>query len=88
MSIANLPSTERKEIVDAFKEWSGSLTRVAAERDLRKAILEKITNKIDIEPKMFRAMAKVYHDQNFEDTVELNREFEETYMLLTGAKVE
>jgi hypothetical protein len=84
MSIANLPSPDKEKVLKTIKEISDSLTRVEAERSLQKEIIENITDTIDIEPRVLRRMAKTYHKNSFKEDVELNREFEESYSVLTG----
>jgi uncharacterized protein YukE len=58
---------DQMAVVDAMKEISDSLTRIAAERDLIKEILEDIQEKYEIQKKVMRKAAKLYHEQTLND---------------------
>lgn len=77
-TVANNPVV-KKQIKDALIEISASLTRAEAERDLINEIVENICEQLELEPKVFRKMARTYHKQNFRDEVQSNRVFEDFY---------
>lgn len=80
MSNVNSLSTEdRKKLRDAIQEMSNSMTRIEAERDLQKEIINKVTDDLTLDKKVVRRLAKVYHKANFKDEVEQNDVFETFY---------
>jgi hypothetical protein len=55
------------------------MTRVGAERDLQKEIINETFDKLGVDKKMIRRLAKVYFKANFNDEVEENNQFESFY---------
>lgn len=82
----NIPSNpaDQKKIRDALQEISHSLTRVAAERDLIKDIIKDTCDKHELDKKLFRKMAKVYHKSTFSEEVAEHTQFEVMYQTITG----
>jgi len=63
-----LHTTADKSIMKrALDELNGSMTRVAAERDLQKEIKNKIKETIGVEPKVTTKLAKIFYDQNLQE---------------------
>ena len=77
--MSNLTTPDKDKLRKAVTEISDSLTRIAAERDLQKEIIKKVSEELSIDKKIIRRMAKVYFNANFAQEVELDDEFEETY---------
>lgn len=73
-----------KAINKALQEMSNSLTRVEAERDLMKDIIHNISEDHDIDKKLFRRMAKVYHKRNYTTEIQEHEEFETLYENVVG----
>jgi len=78
----------KKKIRDGLDEISHAKTRVAAERDLIKEIINKLHEDHNIEKKILRKMAKVHHEASFDDEVAENDEFEILYETITGVRAE
>ena len=70
---------DKAKLRKAILEINDSLTRVEAERDLQKEILNKLQDELNMEKKIVRRMARVYHKANYSTEVEDNRAFEEIY---------
>lgn len=70
---------DKAKLRKAILEINDSLTRVEAERDLQKEILNKLHDELNMEKKIARRMARVYHKANYSAEVEDNRAFEEIY---------
>jgi archaellum component FlaC len=85
MSNVIIPSSpeDRKKILGAIQEISNSLTRVEAERDLIKDILQDIEDKFELPKKYTRKVAKIYHKQNFKEVQEEQSELETIYETVT-----
>lgn len=79
----NLTPADKKKLEDALKEMSTSMSRVAAERDLQKNVIGDICEELDLNKKVFRKLAKVYHKQNYADEVATHQEFEQLYETVT-----
>lgn len=78
----------KKEIIDALDEISNSMFRAASERDFQKEAIKNICEKHSLDKKLFRKMAKVHHNSNFNEEVAANEEFETMYETITGSKPE
>jgi hypothetical protein len=65
MSIV-IPSspTDRKIISDAMKEISNSYLRQQAEKEFVKEAIDELSDKVGIEKKHLRQLARIYHQQN------------------------
>lgn len=83
--MSNIPSSpeDRKRIRAALQEMSDSMTRMDAERDLMKQIINNVHEEFELSKKTFRRMAKVYHRQNFSKEVAEHEEFEVLYENIT-----
>lgn len=79
----NLTPQDKKKLESALKDMSTSLTRVEAERDLQKNLIKDICDELDLNKRVFRKLAKVYHKQNFADEVATHQEFESLYETVT-----
>jgi hypothetical protein len=79
----NLSAQDKKKLEEALKEMSASMSRQSAERDLQKNVIGDICDELDLNKKVFRKLAKVYHKQNFADEVATHQEFESLYETVT-----
>jgi hypothetical protein len=75
----NLAPNDKLKLVAALKDFSTSLTRVEAERDLQKTVRNDICEDLQLNKKIFTKLAKTYHKQNFADEVATHEEFEQLY---------
>jgi len=75
----NLTPNDKLKLVSALKDFSTSLTRVEAERDLQKTLRNDICEELQLNKKVFTKLAKTYHKQNFADEVATHEEFEQLY---------
>jgi len=82
----NIPSNpaDQKKIRDALQEISNSLTRIAAERDYIKEAIKDTCEQFELDKKLFRKMAKVYHKSTFSEEVAEHTQFEVMYQTITG----
>jgi hypothetical protein len=79
VSINSLTDAQRKELKEAIVQMNDSMTRIAAERDYQKETINTINDKIGVDKKIIRRMAKVYFKANYAQEQEDNRSFEEFY---------
>ena len=82
VNVSSLDEEDRKRVKNAIIELNDSMTRVAAERDLQKEIINTAYEKIGVDKKLLRRMAKAYFKANFGEEVEENKTFEESYDLI------
>lgn len=75
---------DKKKIKDALFEISGSFTRIEAERELIKEIVENLAEEYELPKKQVNKIARAYHKQNFNDQVSESEEFQELYESLMG----
>lgn len=71
--------TDKAKILGMLQEISNSLTRIEAERDLVKEILQRMQEECEIPKKLGRKLAKVYHKRNFEEEVAQQNDFVDIY---------
>jgi hypothetical protein len=70
---------DREKILGCLQEISNSLTRIEAERDLIKDILQRMQDEFEMPKKLSRKLARVYHKRNFEEEVASQNDFQEVY---------
>jgi ABC-type microcin C transport system permease subunit YejB len=78
-SVQGLTEEDRKILRRAVLEMNDSMTRVGAERELQKETISEVSNKLGIDKKLLRRMAKSYFLANYKDVVQENSDFEEFY---------
>ncbi len=71
--------TDIQKINNAIKEADASFIRIASEKDLVKAIAERMHSELGMPKKLFNKMAKTYHKQNYDKEVAEHETFEEIY---------
>lgn len=81
--LSKLDANQKLKLLGYLKDFSTSLTRVEAERDLQKNLKSDVCEEFDISKKVFTKLAKVYHKQNFADEVASHQEFENLYEEVT-----
>jgi hypothetical protein len=83
----NLTPNDKLKLEGALKDMSVSMTRISAERDLQKNIINDVCEELQLNKKVFRKLAKTYHKQNFDDEVATHQEFEKLYETVTQNKI-
>ena len=78
-SVEGLSAEDKKTLKKAIMELNDSMTRVGAEQDLQKEIINETYNKLGVDKKIIRKLARVYYKANFNDEVAEANEFEEFY---------
>jgi hypothetical protein len=81
MSNVVIPSDDetKKRIRGALEEISNSMTRMGAERDLIKNILQDVENDTQVPKKYIRKMATIFHKQNLNEVKAENDDVETLY---------
>ena len=81
MSNVVIPSDDetKKRIRGALEEISNSMTRMGAERDLIKNILQDVENDTQVPKKYLRKMANIFHKQNLNEVKTENDDVETLY---------
>ena len=79
----NLTPNDKLKLEHTLKDMSTSFTRVEAERDLQKNIINDICEELTLHKKLFPKLRKVYHKQKFADEVATHQEFENLYEEVT-----
>lgn len=79
-----LNDKQRKEVKGCLQEISNSLTRIEAERDLIKEILQRMADDFEMNKKLSRRLAKVYHKRNIAEEIAANEELTETYDMIVS----
>lgn len=75
---------EKKKLQSAIKEMSMSMTRVDAEKDLQKDIIQSAFDDTGIDKKYIRKLAMIYHKQSLTDfqteTEEVQNLYEDLFL--------
>jgi len=81
MSNVTIPSApdDKRKVLNALQEFSNSMTRIEAERDLLKQILANLEEEFDLPKKYMRKVANVYHKQNLSEFKAEAEEVEDIY---------
>ena len=67
MLINKLLPEDQKRVVNAIKEMSDSMTRIDAEKDLIKDIVQVTFENHEIDKKHIRKLAAIYHKANIDE---------------------
>ena len=70
---------DKEKILGCLQEISNSFTRIEAERDLIKDILQRMQDEFELPKKLSRKLARTYHKRNFEEEVASQNDFVEIY---------
>jgi predicted solute-binding protein len=82
VSINSLTTMDRRKLKSAIIELNDSMTRISAENDLQKDVLNNVAEEIGLDKKLVKRLAKTYYKSNFNVEVEENKNFEEFYTVL------
>lgn len=82
VNISSLNDQEKKRVKKAIMEMNDSLTRMAAERELQKETINTLFDELGLDKKLVRRMAKAYYKANFNEEVDENKNFEQSYDLI------
>jgi hypothetical protein len=70
---------DKAKVLGCLQEISNSMTRIEAERDLIKEILQKMQDECEIPKKLSRKLARTYHKRNYEEEVAEQSDFQTIY---------
>ena len=79
---------DRKKILNALNEGSDSLTRISAERELIKEIIDNVSEEFDLPKKYVRKMINVHYKSNLKAVNAENEELVELYTTITGIELD
>lgn len=70
---------DKEKILGCLQEISNSYTRVEAERDFIKEVLQRMQDEFELPKKLSRKLARTYHKRNFEEEVAEQSDFQTIY---------
>jgi len=70
---------DKKELLGVLTEVSNSLLRIKSEREFIKEAIDAAAEKYDMNKRILRKMAKVYHNNSFTDEINEMEEFQALY---------
>ena len=82
VNINSLSTEQKQQLKKTIQELNDSMTRAAAERELQKEGINDISEKLGLDKKLVRRLAKTYFKANFNQESEENKTFEEFYTVL------
>ena len=71
--------TDKNKVLGVLKEISNAMTRIDGERSFIKEAVAAAAEEHEIDKKILRKMASVYHKNNFDAVQGENEEFSELY---------
>jgi len=75
---------DKEKLLNSIKEMSNSMTRVDAEKDFQKDVIDKVNDELGLEKKYIRKLASIYHKQNFTVVQSEMEEVQELYEAITA----
>jgi len=75
---------DKEKLTNAIKEMSNSMTRIDAEKDLQKDIIEKAADDTGVDKKYIKKLSAIYHKQTFTQVQTEREELEDLYESLFG----
>lgn len=75
---------EKGDIKNCLQEISNSYTRIEAERDNVKAIIDRLAEEFEMNKRLSRRLAKVFHKRNLAEEVAAAEELSSTYEDVVG----
>ena len=79
----NYTTQQKAEIKNCLGEISNSLTRIEAEREFISECISRLADEYEINKRLARRLARVYHKRNLEEEVAQVQELNDTYDMLT-----
>ena len=77
---------DKNKVLSVLKECSNAMTRIESEREFIKEAIAKAAEEHELDKKILRKMATVYHKQNYESVQGENDEFATLYETIVTAK--
>lgn len=74
---------QQTDIKNCLQEISNSMTRIEAEKDLIKEVIQRMNDEFELNKRLSRKLAKVYHKRNIQEEVAQMQELSDTYDMLT-----
>lgn len=74
-----LTPEDKKKLEKAIQEMSNSMTRIDAEKDLMKDIIQETHDSLGVEKKYIRKLATIWHKQNVNEVKTETDEIMELY---------
>jgi predicted translin family RNA/ssDNA-binding protein len=76
---------DREALLNGIKEMSNSMTRVDAEKDFQKDVIDKLNDELDLDKKYIRKLAAIYHKQNYTTVQQEYDEVQALYEAITSS---
>lgn len=83
--IPTLTPEDQKKLKKALDEINDSMTRKAAESDLIKDIVGKLSDELGLNKRLIRRLAKTHYKRDFDMEVAENKDFEQVYEYVSGS---
>ena len=87
VDVNSLTKEDRQKLKNAVQKIDDSMTRIVAERDFIKATIEDLADKVPLDKKVIRRLAKTVHKASFQMDHDDNETFEELYSTLYTTEV-
>lgn len=71
--------SDKDKVAGVLREVSNAMTRIEGERGFIREAIKEAAEKYEIDKKQLRKLAKVYHQQNFDQEVATAEEFQQLY---------
>ena len=81
----SLTPQQKQTLRKVIQELNDSMTRIAAEREFIKEAVKDVSEKMHLDNKVVRRMAKTYFKSTFNEESEENKMFEDFYTLVLNS---
>lgn len=75
----NLLQADKNTLSAVIQSISDSMMRVDGETSYQKEAIESIADKLDLDKKLVKKMARLFHKMSFDEAVDQHRALEEAY---------
>lgn len=76
---------DKERLQNAIKEMSNSMTRIDAEKDFQKDVVDTMNDELGLEKKYIKKLAAMYHKQNYATVQQEYDELQELYEAITSS---
>jgi cyanate lyase len=82
VGVNSLSTEDKAKLKSAVSEINDSMVRAAAERDIQKDFVNKVSTDLGLEKKLVKRLAKAFYKSNFNNEVADFETFENFYEIL------
>ena len=86
-SVNSLSSSEKDHLRAIMRDLNDSMTRAESEKEYQKEMIDTVCEKLNLDKKIVRRIAKTYFKANYYQVHEENETFDEFYEIIINSTV-